>query len=176
MLVKFYVVSFIVIATGLILECWSASTLESAEISATVRTGIVIDAGSGGSRLHVYTWEPRIFKTSPPPLSYPESHGLWTSRIAPGVANFAENMGGIHDHLQPLIDFAKSVIKPGDYAHVPIYFYATGGMRLLSTGKRDAIIDVVRNLFKNDTFCPFFFKRNFARVISGKILLFGLIY
>lgn len=41
-------------------------------VKPTVTRGLVIDAGSGGSRLHVYSWQPRIFSTIPPPLSYPE--------------------------------------------------------------------------------------------------------
>lgn len=68
------------------------------------------------------------------------------------------------------MDFAKKTLasESGDLSDYPIYFYATGGVRLLNTPQRDALINRVRDLFENDTFCPFFFHRHFARVISGE--------
>jgi Golgi nucleoside diphosphatase len=149
--------------------CWAARTPELQKVKPTVSRGIVIDAGSGGSRLHVYEWKPRVFNSTPPRLSYPESNEHWTARIGPGVATFADNLGGIYGHLKPLMDFAtKTLSAEGeDLSEIPIYFYATGGVRLLSTPRRDAVIDTVRDWFDNSTFCPFFFHRHFARVISG---------
>jgi Golgi nucleoside diphosphatase len=148
----------------------AANTLETLKIAPTVTKGMVIDAGSGGSRLHVYSWKARVFTSSPPALSFPEGNEQWTARMGPGVASFADNLDGIYGHLKPLIDFAKKqlIADKDNYGQFPIYFYATGGVRLLSTKRRDAVIDRVRELFKNDTFCPFFFKNSFARVISGK--------
>lgn len=66
--------------------------------------------------------------------------------------------------------FAKDALKDdaANYGDIPIYFYATGGMRQLSSKKRDKIIDAVRKFMKNDIQCPFFFKSDFARVISGE--------
>lgn len=66
--------------------------------------------------------------------------------------------------------FAKDALKNDamDHGDIPIYFYATGGMRQLSSKKRDKIINAVRKFMKNDIQCPFFFKNDFARVISGK--------
>ncbi|RYY85932.1 hypothetical protein EON63_06650 [archaeon] len=79
----------------------------NANVKATATRGMVIDAGSGGSRLHVYQWKPRIFHSVPPPLSYPEANEHWTARMDPGVHNFADNLQGIVNHLASLIDFAK---------------------------------------------------------------------
>lgn len=148
----------------------ASSTPVSAKIKPTISNGIVIDAGSGGSRLHVYTWKPRRFETAPPPLSYPEGNEQWTARMSPGVAQLADNLDAIGAYLAPLIDFAKeSLIASKDTYHdIPIYFYATGGVRLLSAAKRDRVIDTVRDYLNNDTNCPFFFHEDFARVISGK--------
>eukprot|EP01033_Poteriospumella_lacustris_P008783 gene8783-6319_t len=68
---------------------------------------MIIDGGSGGSRLHIYTWKPRVFHTVPPPLSYPESNEQWNGRIDPGIHTYANNYAGIKNHLAQLIDFAK---------------------------------------------------------------------
>jgi Golgi nucleoside diphosphatase len=161
---------FLVLVTYMVCS-EAANTLETLKIAPTITKGMVIDAGSGGSRLHVYTWKPRVFTSSPPALSFPEGNEKWTARMGPGVASFADNLDGVYWHLKPLIEFAKKqlIAEQDNYEQFPIYFYATGGVRLLSTKKRDALIDRVRELFKNDTFCPFFFKNSFARVISGKL-------
>lgn len=49
----------------------------------------IIDAGSSGSRMHVYEWEPRMFKTLPPPISIPGSTNHWTQRMEPGISDYS---------------------------------------------------------------------------------------
>ncbi|CAN0466655.1 unnamed protein product, partial [Laminaria digitata] len=51
----------------------------------------IIDAGSSGSRMHVYEWEPREFKVVPPPISIPGSTNQWTHRMEPGISSFSSN-------------------------------------------------------------------------------------
>jgi len=41
---------------------------------------MMIDAGSGGSRLHIYEYDRRIFSTLPPPLSDVGTDSKWTKR------------------------------------------------------------------------------------------------
>ena len=149
-----------------------ATTSESLSVLPTATKGMVIDGGSGGSRMHVYTWKERRFSTVPPPLSFPEGNEKWTARISPGIAAFSDNIEGIAGHLAPLIAFAKSALMgfEDQFQNFPIYFYATGGMRQLDFKKRDKIIDEVRRYLTNDTLCPFFFKHDFARVISGELI------
>ena len=132
---------------------------------------MIIDAGSGGSRMHIYSWKPRIFDVVPPPISFPEDSELWTDMITPGVNSLHNDAVQIGNHLAQLIDFAKLklVNEKDQYGDFPIYFYATGGMRELSLDEREAIMTTVRQLLGDDNFCPFYFRDDFARIISGEL-------
>jgi hypothetical protein len=78
--------------------------------------GMMIDAGSTGSRLHLYEWEPRVLSShhdvqeavAGRKLSFPESESRWTDRLRPGLATFSklpddELLDGIAQYLSPLI-------------------------------------------------------------------------
>ena len=55
-----------------LINCVTELHPETAIKPSTTR-GMVIDVGSGGSRLHLYHWNPRVFKTIPPSISVPSS-------------------------------------------------------------------------------------------------------
>jgi len=143
---------------------------DNIEIKATVTRGMIIDAGSGGSRLHVYHWQPRIFNTIPPDLSFPTTDEQWTVRMAPGIAEYMNNPEDVKKQLAPLIDFATRTLVglEESFEYFPIFFKATGGMRELNLKQREEIMRWVRYYLSDKSFCPFYFHDDFARVISGE--------
>jgi Golgi nucleoside diphosphatase len=145
--------------------------------------GLMIDAGSTGSRMHLYEWEPRVLRdsyevqeaVSGRKISYPDTESRWTDRLRPGIASFAslpddQLLVGIADYLSPLMDFAQTILreKQDDFDTFPIYLRATAGMRILSKLDRSRVLGAVRTLFSNTTYCPFYFQDEFARVLSGE--------
>ncbi|PJD92492.1 MAG: multidrug DMT transporter permease [Legionella sp.] len=83
----------------------------------------VIDAGSTGSRLHIYAYEDNQHL-------HPESiKELWNKKIVPGLATTDSSPKAIDAYLSHLL--ADAPIKK-----LPVYFYATGGMRLLPDNKQ----------------------------------------
>jgi Golgi nucleoside diphosphatase len=76
----------------------------------------------------------------------------------------------LQDYLRPLLDFAIAVLhsKQGEWSQFPIYLKATAGMRTLDTPNRARVINAVRNIFLNQTYSPFYFIPEQARVISGE--------
>ena len=146
--------------------------------------GIMIDAGSTGSRLHVYEFEPRVLldkhqvrdAVSGKKLSYPGADTRWTERLRPGISEFASIVDqtemeiAISNYLQPLLSFAKSVLhsKEESFGQYPIFLKATAGLRIVPNVQRQRVIATVRKLFANNTYCPFWDEAERVRVISGE--------
>ena len=78
---------------------------------------MMIDAGSSGTRLHIFEYSRRLFTVLPPPLSYPlDENSHWTSRVAPGIDVFAaENdddlVPALSVYLSPFITWTKTILK-----------------------------------------------------------------
>jgi hypothetical protein len=145
--------------------------------------GMMIDAGSKGSRIHLYEWKPRILKdeadidaaVSGSKLSFPTSNTRWTNRIRPGIDEFAylpddELVPALADYLNQFLEFARAVLhdQQNEWGSFPIFLRATGGMRIVDTYNRARVVEAVRSLFSNKTYCPFAFTSEQARVISGE--------
>lgn len=146
--------------------------------------GLMIDAGSTGSRLHVYEWKPRVLETiqdieavaQGELLSFPDTNTRWTDRLRPGLASFAslrddiELHDAIAEYLSPLIEFAKTILhsKRKRFDQFPIYLRATAGMRMLHDTDRARLMKTVRDLLSNPEYSPFLFANEQARVLSGE--------
>jgi Golgi nucleoside diphosphatase len=146
---------------------------------------LMIDAGSQGTRIHLYEFERRILHTAEEltealngfKISIPTTNTRWTNRLKPGLDEFAlipsDDLlqSELIRYLGPLFDFAKTVLgeKEDDWKRYPIYLKATGGLRTLRTPDRIRLVGAVRELFQNKTFNPFNFDDpERARVISGE--------
>jgi Golgi nucleoside diphosphatase len=142
---------------------------DNLDIKVSTVYGLLIDAGSGGSRLHVFNWPERIFTELPPGITFPTSNEAWTARMSPGVATLT-SFDAVKAHLAPLLDFAVATLidVETEFSNIPIFFKATGGMRELPLDQRETIISYVRTLFLDKTFNPFFFHYEMARIISGE--------
>jgi Golgi nucleoside diphosphatase len=79
-------------------------------------------------------------------------------------------METVKEYLLPLIDFAKAVLreKEESFETYPIFFRATAGMRTLDKADRSRVLGAVRSIFSNNTFCPFHFESEYARILSGE--------
>lgn len=146
--------------------------------------GFMIDAGSTGSRIHLYEWEPRVLYShrdvqdavSGHKLSFPNSQSRWSDRLRPGIASFASIKSdeklqqAVADYLAPLLEFAKMVLreKKDHFDSFPIFFRATAGMRTLDKHDRFRVLNAVRSLFNDPAYSPFYFEDEFARVLSGE--------
>ena len=126
---------------------------------------IVIDAGSKGSRVIVFKWQP---ETSLPRKSIQIPIQVAAKAVNPGLAAFALDPSSVKDPMKEIIDFAVDVLQPlsAVYDLIPVYLKATAGLRDLVPTARDAIMTETINFISN--YSPFYFKPDQALVISGE--------
>ena len=153
----------------------TTSSSDEATLSPYTSLGLLVDAGSGGSRLHIYRWAPRIFDRVPPPISHPTPDEKYTGRMNIGISSIAllpkaARGAAVAAHLAPLIDFAKQQVgtEETSFGGFPFYFKGTGGLRELSLDDREDIMNWVRIHLSDRSFNPFYFTPEMARVISGE--------
>ncbi|KAI1007863.1 Golgi apyrase [Podosphaera aphanis] len=114
------------------------------------RWGVILDAGSSGTRVHVYRWlnplRARQEATGAELSRLPDVHTKpeYTKKILPGVSSFAENPLDIGPkHLQGLLDHALSIVPENQVTDTPIFLMATAGVRLLEPSKQRALLDEI---------------------------------
>jgi len=131
--------------------------------------GMVMDAGSGGTRLHAFRWPDRLsdpLHPQYPAVTIPEE--LFAVRVTPGISAFAGNVTGLRPYIHMLISRAqKNLMFIRElWSIIPVYLKATAGARDLFQDQRDLIFARLRALLYE---CPFRFDTNYwARTISGE--------
>lgn len=92
----------------------------------------VVDVGSTGSRLHVYAYD----------CEHPEghTHEVWSKKITPGFASLEPKKTVIDAYLKRLFADAPE--------QIPVYFYATAGMRLLAHEQQQEYYSAVQHWFQ----------------------------
>ncbi|GLB34594.1 putative GDA1 CD39 NTPase family protein [Lyophyllum shimeji] len=113
--------------------------------------GVVIDAGSSGSRLQIYSWkDPRSIKLvegselahSLPKVEKGTEKGEdWVTKVVPGISSFAKNPEGVAEYLRPLLSHSRKHIPPSLEKETPLFLLATAGMRLLTPVQQASILE-----------------------------------
>ncbi|KAJ5068972.1 adenosine/guanosine diphosphatase [Anaeramoeba ignava] len=121
---------------------------------------IVIDAGSTGSRLHIFYWEtPNGFDT--PYIEEMETF----NETEPGISDCLNNLTQIDFLIGNLLDAAIQFIPQENHQETPVFLKATAGMRLLSKQNQDIIIQKCQDVVSK---YPFLYNPQEIQVISGE--------
>lgn len=107
-----------------------------------VQYAIVIDAGSTGSRIHVYKFN----NCGPTPALEYETF----KAIQPGLSSFARDPTAAAASLDPLMKEALRVVPESLQKCTPVEVKATAGLRLLPGREGEAILDEVRVRLESD--------------------------
>eukprot|EP00928_Gymnodinium_smaydae_P011374 TRINITY_DN14203_c0_g1_i1.p1 TRINITY_DN14203_c0_g1~~TRINITY_DN14203_c0_g1_i1.p1 ORF type:complete len:527 (-),score=62.51 TRINITY_DN14203_c0_g1_i1:478-2058(-) len=137
---------------------------------------VVLDAGSTGTRAHVYHYHHRAVSSDSyplieqPPLSTPEALASYSTH--PGISSFADDPDAVNKTLGPLLRVAADGLQLHDpkakLKRVPMYIGATAGLRLLPEETRDTVMRAVINFCRSPE-NPFYFRLDEqARVLGGE--------
>lgn len=120
--------------------------------------GIVIDSGSSGSRIQVYSWEdpdhqksgedPSVL-TSPPRIIQKSD---WAKKISPGISSYNDKVDRAwQDHYADLMKFAEGIIPEDKHQETPVFVLATAGMRMLEVSKQQELLSEVCSSLQGKT-------------------------
>lgn len=124
---------FLLIIIFLSVNCFAVSFNEKSYIA-------VIDAGSTGSRIYVYSYQlsdlAHIAKLTE----------IFNASVKPGLSAYAKDPEQAGVSLQPLLDGAENAIQQagGDVKQTPLTVLATAGVRKLPISQQKAILENVR--------------------------------
>ncbi|KAK7467540.1 Golgi apyrase [Stygiomarasmius scandens] len=120
--------------------------------------GIVIDAGSSGSRVQIYSWKnpaaisdderERVAHTLPKVEKGTRDEESWSFKVEPGISSYADHPEDLAGYLRPLLNHARDEIPPSLHPDTPIFLLATAGMRLLTSEKQAEILKETCNFFR----------------------------
>ena len=126
-------------------------------VSEREKFGIIIDAGSSGSRIHIFKWNNKDILNSISEIS--------RLKITPGISHYItydEPGVAAGESLHELLKHAEKSIPKEFHASTTISLKATAGMRLLEREDQIRILHGVRKKLKSSSFL---FER--ARVLGG---------
>ncbi|GLI68899.1 hypothetical protein VaNZ11_013447 [Volvox africanus] len=139
----------------------------------------VIDCGSSGTRIYVYTWryadarrgipDLELIPPSAAPDLVPKKSGTSSyNRVEtlPGVDSFVDRPEQDLEALAlgPLLTWARAVIPARQLPAVPILLFATAGVRRMPPAKRQRLMERARDVLRSSGFR---FEPDWARIISG---------
>lgn len=121
------------------------------------RWGVILDAGSSGTRLHVYRWKDPAKAAKH--ADYEKLHSLpkiktekkWTKKIRPGISTFGDHPEDVPEYLRELAAHAVATIPEEQHSDTPIFLMATAGMRLLHPRQQRAVLTEVCSYFRQNT-------------------------
>eukprot|EP00850_Spirogloea_muscicola_P015356 SM000117S25476 [mRNA] locus=s117:82033:89194:- [translate_table: standard] len=161
------------VAVGLTLALLLLVRLWRALATPTAQYCVIIDSGSTGTRVYVYSW-PRRWAASPLPklrsvggLSVPRQHGGAYQRkeTEPGLDRYVGDSDGLRrTALGPLLDWAVDQVPAARRPSAPVFLFATAGLRRLPAGDSAQLLEEARKVIRS---YPFRFCPSWARIISG---------
>uniref|UniRef100_A0A8C1NLB9 nucleoside diphosphate phosphatase n=1 Tax=Cyprinus carpio TaxID=7962 RepID=A0A8C1NLB9_CYPCA len=120
--------------------------------------GIMFDAGSTGTRIHIYKF---IQKD---PVELPVLDSEMYNAVKPGLSAYADmpEVGG--ETIRQLLKVAKKTIPKEQWIQTPVVLKATAGLRLLPQEKAKALLNEVKEIFDDS---PFFVPENSVTIMNG---------
>jgi ectonucleoside triphosphate diphosphohydrolase 4 len=107
--------------------------------------GIIIDAGSTGSRLFLYRWwSPSVKELIKIEPVLDENRQAIVRKVSPGLSTFGTKPEDASAYIRPLLDYAYRYIPSNKRDTASFFLFATAGMRLLPFDQQEAVVKSLR--------------------------------
>ncbi|CAN6619507.1 guanosine-diphosphatase [Trichomonascus vanleenenianus] len=136
---------------------WAVIT-RNEEDTKDVRYVLVIDAGSAGSRVHIYEFSHES--------DNPELVSETFDYVIPGLSSYAESPQEAARSLDPLIETAIKAVPEQYHSSTPIAVQATAGLRLLKDSQGSRIMEAVYSRLRKSS--PFVVDGDMVGILDGK--------
>lgn len=123
---------------------------------------LMIDAGSTGSRIHVYTFS----HCDPTPGALPKLEDEYFQQLQPGLSSFAGRPTEAAESLRPLLESAVRLVPKREQSCTPIAVKATAGLRMTGERESKAILGEIEH-WLNEAW-PFTLVKDGVVVMEGK--------
>ena len=145
--------AFIVIFSITIIISVHAVPPATANVKAGVEHVVVFDAGSSGTRVHVFNLYKRE-DGGPLPVVDITVRSKQTLKVKPGLSAFAEklDMEGTKSAMLELLDFANRFVPIAKRPRTPLLLKATAGLRAVKATSAEAVLEAVRNVFRKSEY------------------------
>jgi len=123
--------------------------------------GSVFDAGSSGTRIHVYTWRTGGGGAK-------DAFDLVSDdilKIKPGLSAYKDKPAEAGASLRPLLEYARTKIPADKMATTPTFLMATAGLRLVGEQAKDAIL---RSVCSELSASGVLFRCEWATLLDGR--------
>uniref|UniRef100_A0A3P8YPX2 nucleoside diphosphate phosphatase n=1 Tax=Esox lucius TaxID=8010 RepID=A0A3P8YPX2_ESOLU len=114
-------------------------------VSGRFQYGVMFDAGSTGTRIHVFKFQ--LEDNEAPKLAHESFRA-----IKPGLSAYADEPEKCKKGILELLDVAQSSIPSSMWNNTPVVLKATAGLRLLPGEKAKHLLDMVREVFAESAF------------------------
>ncbi|KAH6764790.1 apyrase 2 [Perilla frutescens var. hirtella] len=120
---------------------------------------VVFDAGSTGSRVHVFSFDKSMNLL---PIGSDYEFFLATS---PGLSSYEKDPKGGAESLKPLLQQAEAVVPEASRPNTPLRLGATAGLRQLPPNSSQAILKAVRDVFDKES--SLLYKAEWVSILDG---------
>jgi apyrase len=123
---------------------------------------VVLDAGSSGTRVHVFRFTPQAGHT-PRLLQHP-----FIMKQTPGLSAFVDEPEKAAEQISTLLRFARSKVPAPQRGDTPVVLLATAGLRLLAAQRGEAaaesVLEACRPVLQDSAFL---FRDEWAHILPG---------
>ena len=150
---------FLIIFFGLISTCFSHETTEVN--SEKPEYQIVIDAGSTGTRLHIFKLEINDNEV------IPNIEEVYYAQVSTGIASHINSQRDINEHLASIFNPAQRFCFQSKIpcTNAPVHFLATGGTRILKPSQQKNLFNYVQTWLEDYSVFQNVIE---ARILTGK--------